>query len=232
VPAIFIEFELDSDELDDDTVAQTNFGHRIRPSNSDREQSMPLLVGLLDASAVRRSLDIPMGVDNTPECSDVDVEELVAKQGAGGGMLSSMANMANSILGAGAYPYPLPIAMADIGILAPPPSLQGIIGISFDHVAIFLQSEHFVRFALRHESRRVLHGTISPGHPFRHHRLDDPPHRGKRKAQRHEILHRNHEPLFWPEWARSCVLFPILFRIRRYVCVPRHSAHMSPHPSL
>jgi sodium-coupled neutral amino acid transporter 11 len=115
VPAIFIEFELDSDELDDDTVAQTNFDRGIRPGDPDREQSMPLLVGLLDASAVRRSLDIPMGVDCDPEGSDVDVEELVAKQGAGGGMLSSMANMANSILGAGAYPYPSPVAMADIG---------------------------------------------------------------------------------------------------------------------
>lgn len=75
---------------------------------------MPLLVGMLDASEVRRSLDIPMGVDYAPECSDVDVEELVAKQGAGGGMLSSVANMANSILGAGAYSYLSPIAMADI----------------------------------------------------------------------------------------------------------------------
>ena len=125
--AIFIEFDLDSDELDEDTVAQTNFGHNIRSSDPNRDQSMPLLVGLLDASAVRRSLDIPM---DAPECSDVDVEELVAKQGAGGGMLSSMANMANSILGAGAYPYPFPVAKADI---ARPFSLQGIIGISFDH---------------------------------------------------------------------------------------------------
>jgi sodium-coupled neutral amino acid transporter 11 len=102
-------------DLDDDTVAQTNFDHDIRPSDPNREQSMPLLVGLLDASAVRRSPDIPMGVDYAPECSDVDLEEVVAKQSAGGGMLSSVANMANSILGAGAFPYPLPIAMADIG---------------------------------------------------------------------------------------------------------------------
>jgi solute carrier family 38 (sodium-coupled neutral amino acid transporter), member 11 len=123
---MFIEFELDSDELDDDTVRQTTFDRDIRP---DRGQSMPLLVGLLDAAAVRRSLDIPMGVDYPSECSDVDLEELAAKPGAGGGMLSSMANMANSILGAGAYPYPLPIAVADIG--PPPFSLQGIIGISF-----------------------------------------------------------------------------------------------------
>jgi sodium-coupled neutral amino acid transporter 11 len=113
---LYIEFELDSDDLDDDAIAQTNFDHDIRSSDPNREQSMPLLVGLLDASAVRRSLDIPMGmgVDYAPEYSDVDVEELVAKQSAGGGMLSSMANMANSILGAGVYPYPLPLAMADI----------------------------------------------------------------------------------------------------------------------
>jgi sodium-coupled neutral amino acid transporter 11 len=100
VPATFIAYELDSDDLDDDAVAQTNLEQR------GREQSMPLLVGLLDASAVRRSLDIPMGVDCAPEYSDVDLEELVAKQKAGGGMLNSIANMANSILGAGAYRLP------------------------------------------------------------------------------------------------------------------------------
>jgi len=63
---------------------------------------MPLLVGLLDASTVRRSLDIPMGVDGAPTYSDVDLDALAAKQGRGGGMLNSIANMANSILGAGA----------------------------------------------------------------------------------------------------------------------------------
>jgi len=103
-----IEYDLDSDDLDDDSVPQTNLEHGIRQSNPNREQSMPLLVGLLDASAVRRSLDIPMGVDFAPECSDVDLEELVAKQGAGGGMLNSIANMANSILGAGACPLLFP----------------------------------------------------------------------------------------------------------------------------
>jgi sodium-coupled neutral amino acid transporter 11 len=100
-------YELDSDDLDDDAVAQTNLEQR------GREQSMPLLVGLLDASAVRRSLDIPMGVDCAPEYSDVDLEELVAKQKAGGGMLNSIANMANSILGAGIIG--LPYAMSRAG---------------------------------------------------------------------------------------------------------------------
>jgi solute carrier family 38 (sodium-coupled neutral amino acid transporter), member 11 len=102
VLAIFIEYDLDSDDLDDGTVAQTNLERGLRHGDPDREQSMPLLVGLLDASAVRRSLDIPMGVEFAPECSDVDLEELVAKQRGGGGMLNSIANMANSILGAGA----------------------------------------------------------------------------------------------------------------------------------
>jgi hypothetical protein len=64
---------------------------------------MPLLVGLLDASAARRSLDIPLGVDGVSACSDIDLDECAAQQSAGGGMLNSIANMANSILGAGAY---------------------------------------------------------------------------------------------------------------------------------
>lgn len=63
---------------------------------------MPLLVGLLDASAIRRSLDIPMGVDGVSACDDIDLDELAAKQSSGGGILNSIANMANSILGAGA----------------------------------------------------------------------------------------------------------------------------------
>jgi hypothetical protein len=68
----------------------------------DRDQSIPLLVGLLDSSAVRRSLDIPLGGDDASEYLDIDLDELAAKQASGGGMLNSIANMANSILGAGA----------------------------------------------------------------------------------------------------------------------------------
>lgn len=60
---------------------------------------MPLLVGLMDSSAVRRSVDSP-GASYVFD-QDVDLEELAAKQSAGGGMLDSVANMANSILGAG-----------------------------------------------------------------------------------------------------------------------------------
>ncbi|KAI9459087.1 amino acid transporter [Russula earlei] len=107
-------YELDSDELDDDTIiTQTNLEHGIR--RRDRDQSIPLLVGLLDASAVRRSLDIPMGVGDAPAYADIDLDELAAKQGTGGGMLNSIANMANSILGAGIIG--LPYAMSRAGFV-------------------------------------------------------------------------------------------------------------------
>jgi sodium-coupled neutral amino acid transporter 11 len=67
---------------------------------------MPLLVGLFDTSVSRRSSDGSFllrqghGHALTGEC-DIDLEELAAKTSSGGGMLNSVANMANSILGAG-----------------------------------------------------------------------------------------------------------------------------------
>ena len=94
-----LEYELDSDDIDDETAVQSSLEHGTHQGG---EQSMPLLVGLLDASAIRRSLDIPMGLDGASECADVDLDELAAKQSSGGGILNSIANMANSILGAGA----------------------------------------------------------------------------------------------------------------------------------
>ena len=80
-------------------------------------------------------------------------------------------------------------------------------------------SEYLVRFAVRHESRRVLHGDTSPSCPFRCHRLDDSSHCYKCKAQRDQVIHRDHESLFWVQWARCCVIFPVLFRIRWCVSV-------------
>ena len=43
---------------------------------------MPLLFGLLDASAIKRSLDTPMGVDSPPKYSGVTPDEFIAKQTA------------------------------------------------------------------------------------------------------------------------------------------------------
>ena len=68
---------------------------------------MPLLVGLMDSASARRSTDgtLQLQYQNGTAADDlsenIDLEELAAKQTAGGGMLDSVANMANSILGAG-----------------------------------------------------------------------------------------------------------------------------------
>ncbi|TFY54311.1 hypothetical protein EVG20_g9759 [Dentipellis fragilis] len=109
-----IEYDMDEDDLDDATLAQIEADQRpARPDRRGREQSMPLLVGLLDASTVRRAADtaIPLGEEYVPD-DDVDLEELAKKQHAGGGMLNSIANMANSILGAGIIGLPYAISKA------------------------------------------------------------------------------------------------------------------------
>ncbi|KAF9029009.1 amino acid transporter [Hymenopellis radicata] len=105
------EYELDSDEFDDevDVPIRTRAGHVDR-------NTMPLLVGLLDASA-QRSTDgaIPMGTvgdDAVPQNGHIDLEELAAKPSAGGGILNSIANMANSILGAGIIGLPYALSQA------------------------------------------------------------------------------------------------------------------------
>ena len=75
-------------------------GHR------HREQSMPLLVGLLDSSVARQSLDRPVPLSSPGSLESVDLESILAKTTTGGGLLDSIANMANSILGAGSCPIP------------------------------------------------------------------------------------------------------------------------------
>ncbi|KAI9066604.1 amino acid transporter [Trametes sanguinea] len=109
------EFELDTDDLDGVALAQLEASQertsRAGGRRSRRDQSMPLLVGLLDASTVRRSIDSPEGgYEMEPR---IDLEELAAKQAAGGNMFDSVANMANSILGAGIIG--LPYAMRQAG---------------------------------------------------------------------------------------------------------------------
>ena len=97
-----LEFDLDSDELDGIALSQLQTSRQERGGRSSRtrEQSMPLLVGLIDASSVQRGADVPGEECYAPR---VDLEELAAKRTAGGGLLDSVANMANSILGAGAH---------------------------------------------------------------------------------------------------------------------------------
>lgn len=65
---------------------------------------MPLLVGLQDIATARRDVDGTLllehrGADGGND--ELDLEDLAAKSSAGGGLFDSVANMANSILGAG-----------------------------------------------------------------------------------------------------------------------------------
>ena len=66
---------------------------------------MPLLVGLLDSATARRSVDGTLQLErrdgNCDDEDNVDLEAVAAKRLAGGGLFDSVANMANSILGAG-----------------------------------------------------------------------------------------------------------------------------------
>ena len=103
---ICVEYELDSDDLDDVAISQLQTEQqRSSHSRREREQAMPLLVGLLDAATARRSQDGTLQLENrgmfAEHDEEVDLEELAAERTAGGGLLDSIANMANSILGAG-----------------------------------------------------------------------------------------------------------------------------------
>jgi sodium-coupled neutral amino acid transporter 11 len=97
---------MDPDELDEASVHELE--HHVTSQHHD--QRMPLLVGLFDSSAAQRSLNRPMQMSSTNGNSVVigedslDLEEIAAKRTAGGGLIDSIANMANSILGAGVLP--------------------------------------------------------------------------------------------------------------------------------
>ncbi|KAF5355086.1 hypothetical protein D9756_005283 [Leucocoprinus leucothites] len=109
------EYELDSDDLDDETLRQLENASPRSRRNGD--QSMPLLVGLFESSASRRSTDsaIPLSSSNGHAVigeDALDLDELAAKRTAGGGMFDSIANMANSILGAGIIGLPYAVRQA------------------------------------------------------------------------------------------------------------------------
>lgn len=100
-----LEFDLDSDEFDESSVNELDDVEVPTTPRGHTDQTMPLLVGLFDSSSSRiGSENVPLHSANGGGFStesDLDLEELVSKQHAGGGMLDSVANMANSILGAG-----------------------------------------------------------------------------------------------------------------------------------
>ncbi len=88
------------------TVAHEQLSSRPTLSRQNSEQRMPLFVGLLDSAAHRdpaTTHGISLGGRRSLEEGDTDLEELAKQRTAGGGMIDSIANMANSILGAGMY---------------------------------------------------------------------------------------------------------------------------------
>jgi solute carrier family 38 (sodium-coupled neutral amino acid transporter), member 11 len=107
-----VEFELDEDDLDEAALQQLRISDAqlsARPtlSRQNSEQRMPLLVGLLD-SAAHRDPSTTHGISlsrrdaaDEMEVGQEDTETIARKRTAEGGMLDSIANMANSILGAG-----------------------------------------------------------------------------------------------------------------------------------
>ncbi|KAF7321305.1 Aa-trans domain-containing protein [Mycena kentingensis (nom. inval.)] len=94
------EFDQDPDEIDESQGLELE----TRIPRGYREQQMPLLVGLFDSSA-SRDVSVPLLPVNGAEphlTTSINLEDIAAKRVAGGGLLDSIANMANSILGAGA----------------------------------------------------------------------------------------------------------------------------------
>ncbi|CCM01461.1 uncharacterized protein FIBRA_03515 [Fibroporia radiculosa] len=110
------EYELDTDDLDGEALAQLEAAQQLRSSrsNRNRDQTVPLLVGLLDSATARRSVDGSLQLQQRggDANEDVDLEELAAKRLAGGGVFDSVANMANSILGAGIIGLPYAVRQA------------------------------------------------------------------------------------------------------------------------
>ena len=95
---------------------------------------------------------------------------------------------------------------------------QGIIGTpSRGKSSSVPNNEHLLRLTLCHESRGILYRTISLGRSLLCYRLDYPPHSHKRKAQRHNFIHWDNEPLLWPQRARCYLLFPVFLCIWWYV---------------
>lgn len=81
--------------------------------------------------------------------TNVDLDELAKKRTAGGGLLDSVANMANSILGAGVCTFPLPLLV----------KLLLMLMVMFRH--------HWS--TIRSKSSRILYGHILIGGPHLRH---------------------------------------------------------------
>ena len=98
----FAEFELDSDDLDEENHSLIS-QFQLESSELHEEQRMPLLIGLADSASRRSSDAFSNGTQpqSNTDGDDSELDALATKRVAGGNMVDSVANMANSILGAG-----------------------------------------------------------------------------------------------------------------------------------
>ncbi|KAJ6499287.1 amino acid transporter [Mycena sanguinolenta] len=109
------EFDQDTDEIDENELDDVQV--RVPRGYSDR--TMPLIVGLFESSASRGGrIDpaVPLlrtnGREEVSQQTEVDLEELAAKRTAGGNLFDSIANMTNSVLGAGIIGLPYAVSQA------------------------------------------------------------------------------------------------------------------------
>ena len=96
------EFDLDSDELDDADHSIISQFH-LEGSERHGDQRMPLLIGLADSArrpSNEGSFDRP-GILSSGV--DLEFDPSPSGKASGGNMVDSVANMANSILGAGEF---------------------------------------------------------------------------------------------------------------------------------
>lgn len=185
---------------------------------------MPLLVGLLDSASARRSVDGSLQLeqhggapDELGDVSDIDLEQLAAKRTAGGGMLDSVANMANSILGAGTTATAIHINVLYAYYLHA--CIVGIIG-NIHELLRPPNSQICLRSPIRRAASRLCNGPCVASSPLFRDRLDNTAHRGEREAEWAQLVHRDDAPLLRPKRTGRRLVLPIRVCLRRYASTP------------
>ena len=147
---------------------------------------MPLLVGLLDSTHIRRSQDgsiLMTRGGESQEDVDEELEGIIAKEKNGGGMLDSIANMANSILGAGKCSFELLLSTSFTryaGIIGEP-------GSAFAEPPQSLKSR--TRSTICYESSWLCHWDFPASSSVYCHGLDHSSHCHQCETQWQKLLH-------------------------------------------
>ena len=119
-----------------------------------------------------------MAVEDGPQ---LDLEALAAKRSAGGGMLDSVANMANSILGAGKW------TVSYMKLYSHDSGQESSVNCLCCNYRLSLTC--FSRLTVRCTTGGVFHGISAPCGSVRCDGLDYPSYRHQREAQRSQLVH-------------------------------------------